>query len=329
MKVLIATAMYPTPENPAYGSFIRTQVQSLEQIGVEIELLVFAARPHQLMYPKGIIQLRRRLASNRIDLVHAHFSYVGMAARTQWQAPVVVTYHGDDLLGTVGNMKGAHTRCSRLIVAAGQILGQYADAAIVQTQEMAAKLKSEENVYIIPHEVDFELFRPINREDARRVLGLQPGKKYLLFAADPRTPVKNFPLARAIADHLSQQEPDLELLVVYKETQDCLALYMNACDALVFPSFQEGSPNVVKQAMACNLPIVATDVGDVQEVIGATPGCYVCKPDITAFAARLKDILQHRPRTCGREHIRHFDHHTVARKVLHVYEQTLKKHQSR
>jgi teichuronic acid biosynthesis glycosyltransferase TuaC len=324
MKVLIITAMYPTLENPAFGSFIRTQVESLRQAGVEIELLVLAGRWRKLIYPTGVIQLRQRLTNHPVDLVHAHYSYTGMVARTQWQVPVVVTYHGDDLLGTV-NVQGRKTQLSRLVVTAGRVLGRLADAVIVQSKEMARQLKREDDVYIIPHEVDFETFRPVEREHARAILGLEPWKKYLLFAANPAIPVKRFPLAKAAAQRLSQCDPAVELIVVYTETQDRLALYMNACDALVFPSFQEGSPNIVKQAMACNLPIVATDVGDVREVIGKTKGCFICNPEVTEFAEKLREILRHRARTQGREHIHHLDRCAVARRVMHVYENTLKK----
>jgi glycosyltransferase involved in cell wall biosynthesis len=271
-----------------------------------------------------VIQLRQRLTNHPVDLVHAHYSYTGMVARTQWQVPVVVTYHGDDLLGTV-NVQGRKTQLSRLVVTAGRVLGRLADAVIVQSKEMARQLKREDDVYIIPHEVDFETFRPVEREHARAILGLEPWKKYLLFAANPAIPVKRFPFAKAAAQRLSQCDPAVELIVVYTETQDRLALYMNACDALVFPSFQEGSPNIVKQAMACNLPIVATDVGDVREVIGKTEGCFICNPEVTEFAEKLREILRHRARTQGREHIHHLDRCAVARRVIQVYENTLKK----
>jgi glycosyltransferase involved in cell wall biosynthesis len=100
---------------------------------------------------------------------------------------------------------------------------------------------------------------------------------------------------------------------------------MNACDALIFTSFQEGSPNIVKQAMACNLPIVATDVGDVREVIGRTAGCYACSPSVAELAGRLQDVLSRRERTQGREAIHHLAGPQVARQVIQVYEDTLRR----
>jgi hypothetical protein len=131
MRVLIVTAMYPTPENPAWGSFVRTQVESLRQAGVDVEVLVFDGRPRKLAYLKGLWRLHRRLAQDSFDLVHAHYGYVGMVARTQWAVPLVVTYHGDDLMGTVGP-DGKLTGLSRLTMAASQSLGRIADAVIVQ-----------------------------------------------------------------------------------------------------------------------------------------------------------------------------------------------------
>jgi glycosyltransferase involved in cell wall biosynthesis len=321
MRVLIATAMYPTPARPAFGSFVRTQVEALERAGVEVELLVLDGKRRKLIYPKGMFQLRRRLARGSIDLVHAHYGYVGFVARTQWRLPVVVTYHGDDLLGTVDE-RGRITAFSRLVVAAGRALSEVVDAVIVQSEEMAASIRRPD-AHIIPHEVDLNVFRPTERERARRLLGLDTGKRYLLFASPPDIAVKRFPLARAAADLLAASDPTIELLTVHQETQDRLALYLSACDALVFPSYQEGSPNIVKQAMACNLPVVATNVGDVRDVIGETPGCFVCEPDAGAFAARLGEILAHRERTTGRERVRHLDADRVSARVVGVYERVL------
>lgn len=327
MKVLIMTAIYPTPENPAFGSFVRTQAESLKRASVDVELLVMRGRNRKLLYPKAIFQLRKRLQHSAFDLVHAHFGYVGIVARTQWKVPVVVTYHGDDLLGTI-NECGKKVLWSVLAAAACKRLAQHVDAAIVQSKEMARQLKKS-NVYVIPHEVDLDVFKPTERTEARAALGLHPEKKYALFAANPEIPVKRFPLARAAADALEQQDGLTELLVVYKEPQWRLALYMSACDVLVFPSYQEGSPNIIKQAMACNLPIVATDVGDVREVLGNTRDCFICPPDARRFASLMREVLSRRPRTDGREHIRHLNAESVSGRIIEVYEQVLTDRQKR
>jgi glycosyltransferase involved in cell wall biosynthesis len=327
MRVLVMTAIYPTPENPAFGSFVRTQAESLRRAGIGVEVLVLKGRNRKLIYPKGVLQLRNLLNGGSFDLVHAHYGYVGMVARTQWKVPVVVTYHGDDLLGTVME-NGKKARWSALVVAAGKKLAQHVDAAIVQTPEMASKL-TKSNVFVIPHEVDFEVFHPTERMQARAMLGLKAHKKYLLFAANPQIAVKRFPLAKAVADWLARRDPSIQLLVVSKEPQERLALYMSACDALVFPSYQEGSPNVVKQAMACNLPIVATDVGDVRLVIGKTKGCHVCNPTVSEFAARITEILSPPRRTDGRERIRHLDSSTVSERIIEVYERVLRNREKR
>jgi glycosyltransferase involved in cell wall biosynthesis len=323
MKVLILTAIYPTAENPAFGSYVRTQAESLERAGIAIEMMVLKDRHRKLIYPKAVFQLRQRLASGSVDLVHAHYGLVGMVARTQWKVPVVVTYHGSDILGWI-NSRGERELLGTLIAGAGRMLARRVDAAIVQSDEMACKLKGS-NVYIIPHEVDFNVFCPTERNQARTVLGLKPDKKYLLFAANPQVGVKRFPLAKAVAESLARQDTSVELLVVSKETQQRLALYMSACDALIFPSYQEGSPNIVKQALACNLPIVSTDVGDVRRLISSTKDCYICDPSVPQFTARIREILAHRRRTDGRKHIAYLESPAVAQKVIEVYDHVLRK----
>lgn len=319
MKILVITAMYPTQDNPAAGSFVKTQVDALRANGAEVEVLVFRGANNKLKYLTGFFQMRKRLRQGNIDVIHAHYSYVGVVARMQRSVPVVVTYHGDDLLASVADFTGRHSKFSLLMVRLGQWLGQRVEAAIVQNKQMSAKLNDAQHVHIVPHEIDFETFCVTNREEARRRLNLDPHKPYLLFAANPEIHVKRFPLAKRVTDALQRDVPDVELLVVHRETQERLALYMCACDALVFPSFQEGSPNVIKQAMACCMPIVATDVGDIRDVIASTEGCFVCSPDANEFTGRLKAILESNARTEGRAAVQHFDRPLVAQRLINVY----------
>src|SRR5437879_2123017 len=314
MRVLVATSIYPTSENAFRGTFVRTQVEYLKRAGVEVELFHLKGPSRKLRYPKEVLELRHRLRGSPIDLIHAHYSYVGIVARTQWRVPVVVSYCGDDLLGTM-HVRVKQTLFSRLAVFGGRLLSHQVDGLIVKSQGMADKLKRKKDVYVIPHEVDLELFQPMDREQARIALGLDLRKKYLLFAASPDIPVKRFPLAKEVVDRLRRQNHEIELLVVHKEPQDRLPFFMSACDALLFTSYQEGSPNVVKQAMACNLPIVSTDVGDVREIIGQTDGCYICEPDVQDFTARLADILRHNQRTTGRKQVQELSGPAAAQRI--------------
>src|SRR5438874_2177656 len=179
MRVLVATSIYPTSENPSRGTFVRTQVEYLKRAGVEVELFHLKGPSRKLMYPKAVLELRQRLRASPIDLIHAHYSYVGIVARTQWRVPVVVSYCGDDLLGTM-NMRGKPTLFSRLAVFAGRLLSHQVDGVIVKSREMADRLKRKKDVYVIPHEVDFEHFRPMARNlpivstdvgDVREIMG--------------------------------------------------------------------------------------------------------------------------------------------------------------
>ena len=327
MRVLVMTGMWPTAERPEFGSFVRSQVDSLRAYGVEVELLVLDGPRRKLIYPKGIPQLRARLAETPVDLVHAHYSYVGAVARTQWRVPIVLTYHGDDILGTPDS-DGKYSKMSKVIAAGGSVLGEFVDSIIVQNEDMARRFRRDD-VHVIPHEVDLELFAPVERAEARAQLGLDPERPYVLFAASPFVPRKNFPLAERAVDLIRRRMPDVEMVVVHQDPQPRLALYMSACDVLAFPSRQEGSPNIIKQAMACNLPIVATPVGDIPELIGGTEGCHVAAPDADEFAKLLLSELELRRRTDGRGAMANLTPERVAARVVDVYEQTLRAGSSR
>src|SRR5438552_11919227 len=121
MRVLVATSIYPTSENPSRGTFVRTQVEYLKRAGVEVELFHLKGPSRKLMYPKAVLELRQRLRVSTIDLIHAHYSYVGIVARTQWRVPVVVSYCGDARLRAM-NIRGKQTLFSRVAVFAGLLL---------------------------------------------------------------------------------------------------------------------------------------------------------------------------------------------------------------
>ncbi len=317
MRVLIVTALYPKPDNPAYGAFVRAQEETLRQHGVDVQLLVIQGSSTLGKYAKGLRELHQRLKTEIYDVLHAHYSYPAVIARTQRTIPLVMTLHGSDLLGRIGD-SGQTEAISILDRWLSQGLAAVCEAVTVQNQSMARMLPRKD-AFIVPMEINLERFQPMDRSEARRQLGLDLDRRYLLFGANPQEARKGFPFAGAVYERLKQQYRDLDWLVIYKEPQERLALYLNAADALIFPSFQEGSPVLVKQSLACNLPVVATGVGDIPELLANVEGCKVCPRDVTCFVEHLTQVLATPRRSNGRAVAERFSPGATFAKLMEVY----------
>jgi teichuronic acid biosynthesis glycosyltransferase TuaC len=322
LQILMVTGAYPTSEIPHWGTFIKSQVESLRAEGVTVTVIHPPAGPMPLRYARALLQVILRSASGRYDLIHGHYGLWALLARLQWRIPVVVSFLGDDLLGTPGP-DGTPTAKSCFVIRLSTWLSRHADAVIVKSDEMAQRLPAGVNPAVIPNGVDFQLFRPIPRAEARAALGWDPAKFYVVFGNDPGIPRKGFPLARDAVARLTARGLSVELIVANRLPQDQLVLYLNASNALLLSSVWEGSPNIVKEAMACNVPVVAADVGDVRQVIGATAGCTVCARDAEELAAGLQAAIEHPGPTTGRRDIQHLELSLVARRILAVYQRVL------
>jgi glycosyltransferase involved in cell wall biosynthesis len=159
--------------------------------------------------------------------------------------------------------------------------------------------------------------------EARRQLGLPMAKPLVLFVGDPKEARKRYDLARQIVSRLDD-ELQAELVLAWNVPHATIPVYMNACDALLFTSRYEGSPNVVKEALACNLPVVSTAVGDVAERLKGVTGCAVFEEvDTKEMAGALKAILQRRQRIDGRSAVSDLDENLLAQKMIAVYQRAL------
>jgi teichuronic acid biosynthesis glycosyltransferase TuaC len=306
-RVLLVTNMYPTAELPAFGTFVAEQVASLRALGVEIDVLFINPRQGKLNYLRGPALLRRQMAAGRYDLIHAHYVFCGLIAATQRRLPLVLTHHGIEVL---------HGWTAPLARWASRL----ADVTIVTSPAMQAQLPGK--VSVIPCGIDLDLFQPMERNEARRRLGLPAEKKLVLFAGELR-PEKRVEIARAAVERLRQAGRPVELVIASGRPHSDIPLFMSACDALVLVSDYEGSPMVIKEAMACGLPIVSTDVGDVARVLGDTAGCYLCRQDAADVADKLSRALDFGRRTDGRRRVEHLSLRRVAERVRAVYLETL------
>jgi glycosyltransferase involved in cell wall biosynthesis len=199
------------------------------------------------------------------------------------------------------------------------------DAVIVKSAEMA-KIIAPVKAHVIPNGVDLQTFRPLDTYEVKTLLGWAKSKRYVLFAGCPDEPRKGFPLARAtVMNAATQMAEPLDLVPLWEIAPDRVPLYMNASDALLMTSFLEGSPNVVKEAMACNLPVVSVPVGDVPKLLAGVKGCVICPRQAEMLGAALVQVLRDGQRSAGRMALQRkgLDQESVARKIITVYEEVL------
>jgi glycosyltransferase involved in cell wall biosynthesis len=307
VKVLVVTNMYPTPEMPAYGTFVHDQVEALRQAGAEVDVFFFNGRKSTWNYLWAFPRYWRLLWGRRYDVIHAHYVLAGVVARAQWGHRVVLTHHGPEVLG---QPRWQGPLC--------KLVTPLFDEVIHVTEEVRRTLRDEDG-WVIPCGVDLDRFAPRPRDEARRELGLPLDQRLVLFAGDYWRPEKRFDLVERAMVLVRRELPDAELVLLTNRPHDLVPAYMNACDALVLTSDLEGSPMVIKEAMACNLPIVSVRVGDVPEIIGETPGCALAERDPADIAAQLVQVLREPRRTDGRRRIEHLRHDRIAQRVLEVY----------
>ncbi|HYC95462.1 MAG TPA: glycosyltransferase [Sphingomicrobium sp.] len=322
LKVLMVTTNWPAPGGPRTSHFIKRQADFLQAAGVDVDVFHFQAQKNVARYVKAWLAVRRKLRSNRYDLIHAQFGQSGLMALPR-RIPYVVTLRGSDILGTVSDRSGKYTFAGRINQRISRMVAAKANGVILVSEHMQGHLPGLNGFKVIPSGIDFDLFRIIPRDEARRQLGLPLDERLVLFVGNPQQARKRYPLAKAAVDLLNQRLP-VRLVVGWGVPHGDIPIYMAACDALVFTSMQEGSPNVVKEALACNLPVVSVAVGDVEQRIGGVEGCELCRDESPEMiAAALERILLSGKRVEGRKAVEHLSETAITQQVIAVYRSAL------
>jgi len=248
MHVLVVTNMYPTPSRPDWGVFVYDQVKSLRAAQVDVDVLAFTAGGRVGPYGQAVADMRRLLRQPRypIDLVHAHYGLSGFVARMQFRCPVVVTFHGNDLVPQV-NRTGRPTPHALVDTLIGRLAALAATRCILVADILKPFIWPRRGE-IIPMGIDLDLFKPMSKAQACQQLGLPDDRLRVAFVAHPDNFIKRFDLARAAVQRLQEQGWQVELLPVYGVHHHQVPMYLNACDVLVQTSMQEASPTVIKEA---------------------------------------------------------------------------------
>ena len=245
-----------------------------------------------------------RASTAPYDVVHANYGLTAPMALAQPNRPVVLSLWGSDLLGTVGRLS---RWCARR-----------ADAVIVMSERMADQLDGP--CHVIPHGVDLALFRPIPQRQARELVGWRDDAEQVLFPYAAQRPAKDYPRAERVVERARDRtDGEIVLQTLHGVPHARMPLYLNAADTLLLTSKSEGSPNSVKEALACNLPVVATDVGDVRERLAGVDPAHVCASD-DDLVDGLVDVLERGEPSNGRDAVASLGLDRMGERIQSVYE---------
>ena len=328
LRVLMITSEYPTPEKPHAVPFIARQAEFLGRAGINVDVFHFTGAKKLGNYLNARRRLQKHTAGRHYDVVHAQWGQSASLAVAPKRFPMVITFRGNDLEGIIGK-NGRITVLGQIQRNVSKLMARLADEVIVVSESLGRHL-ARKDFHVIPSGLDLEAFRPMPQDAAREFLNLPRGKRLILFAASTiENPRKRYELAKEAVARIAERFA-AELIVASNVPHSTIPYYMNACDALLLTSVHEGSPNVVKEALACNLPVVSVDVGDVAARIGGVEGCVICaEPTVEAVAAGLERVLSAAERINGADAVRHLNEESIAHQVIEVYKKAITKCASR
>ncbi len=297
-----------------HQAFIHEQINAIFKKFPQVEFSIFLVKSKGwLGYLSNYKRFIRTVRIGKFDLIHAHFALSSLLANLQRKIPVVTTFHGSDinmfvnkLISSIVNLLSAHS--------------------IFVSEELRDKIllkKRAEKVHVIPCGIDLTMFYPIDQLVAREKFNLNSSKKFILFSSSFSYKVKNYPLALKAIELLNDKS--VELLELKNYQRDEVNLLLNASDVALLTSFFEGSPQFIKEAMACNCPIVSTDVGDVRKLIHDTEGCFLTNFDPEHVAKKITSAFEFRGKTTGRDKILHLDNEIISEDIYNIYVRILKK----
>ncbi len=315
MKVLFISSRYFTN---GVSPFVLSQSESLVAKGLDVDFFTIESNGIK-GYIKAIINLRKYLKEKKYDILHAHYAFCGWVATLAFSStPVVVSFMGSDVLGG-SSVKGKRINVLNIILT--KLLQPFVKQIIVKSKNLEKHVFLKKKTYIIPNGVNFKKFKPMDKKECREKLNLPHDEKLILFLGNPDDPKKNITLLKKALMLFPNKK--YNLLSPFPIKHEAVPFYMNAVDVIILMSFTEGSPNIVKEAMACNCPVVATDVGDIREVIGLTKGCGIVTFNPADVAEKIKNAMIFGKKTNGRADIVHLDERIIADKIISLYRKML------
>lgn len=289
-------------------TFVKEQGDALVAEGLEVYYYAVVGKGF-FGYLKNVTKLRKKIKEISPDIIHAHYGLCGIVSVLATSKPVVTTFHNGETLN-----KHINFMCS--------LFSQWAAHVVYVAQHIYDKCIFKSNKYtILPCGVEMPDMNITPYIEAREKLGWEADKKYILFGGNFKNLRKNYPLLKEALELLGRN--DIEVVEMKGFSREECVLRMSACDLFALPTKSEGSPQALKEAMACNCPIIATDVADIKHLLGDLDGHYLCSFDPKDVAEKVEKGLAFNGRTKGRERIIELGltNDLVAKKLVEIYKQ--------
>jgi len=310
VRVLVVTNFMPDASAPQRGRWVRDQVDEVRRRGVEVDVFEFARGRDE--YLPATRRLRALLRRQRFDLVHAHYGLAGWVAQLAGASPLVVTFHGTDVRHhLVGHLS------RRLAWRADLVAG--VSRALFEPEDGRPGLPAVPGSAVLPCGPDLRRFEPLPRAEARRRLGLDPDGAHLFFPANPARPEKRHDRAAAVAAAC-----EADLLSGGSIEPERMPLWINAANAVLVTSDYEGFGMAAVEALACEVPVLSTDVGIAPYALGGIDGCLCAPFDVDGWAALARQHLAvPDPRVAGAARAATLSASGMAERVIEAYEAVL------
>lgn len=299
---------------------IKNQAESLVSKGIAIDYFLLENNGF-IGYLKSILKLKRKKNQFTYDLYHAHYSFSGFVASLAGLEPLCVSLMGTDING--GRIMKYSVRIFAKLFRWKKI--------IVKSAQMK-KLLNLKLAEVIPNGVDTHNFQELDKIQSQHKLGWDSDSVHILFAANPSVKEKNFPLAQQAIARLDDKP--IHLHTLGSIPHNILKFWYNASDVILLTSISEGSPNTIKEAMACSRPIVSSDTGDVKSLIVSLDGCYIAENSAEDFASKISLAIEYErihKKTKGRNRIFEtgIDSDNIAIKIIYIYKLLINKKDDR
>jgi teichuronic acid biosynthesis glycosyltransferase TuaC len=310
VRVLVVTNFMPDEAAPQRGRWVRDQVDEVRRRGIEVDL--FAFPPGRGEYAPATRRLRALLRRERFDLVHAHYGLAGWVARLAGATPLIVTFHGTDVRHhLVGHL--SRRLAWRVDLVAG------VSRALFEPEDGRPGLPAVPGSAVLPCGPDLSRFGPSSRAEARRELGLDPAGGYLFFPANPSRPEKRHDRAAEVAAACGA-----DLLTGGSIEPERMPLWLNAADAVLVTSEYEGFGMAAVEALACDVPVLSTDVGIAPYALRGIDGCLCAPFEVSTWTAvARRHLAATDPRVAGAARAATLSAATMAERVIEAYRAVL------